>query len=115
MLLILSLAAGAALSNATLAATPAMAADGEQSVVVSYADLDLTRAADRHALNLRIRAAATEICGIRDYDHQLPQLQDVKTCAAGITNDVHPVVANVIAQAVSGHASIMAASAIVGK
>ncbi|MEO5640641.1 MAG: UrcA family protein [Sphingomicrobium sp.] len=105
----LALAAGAALSTTT----PAEGA--LQSVSVPYADLDLATRAGRHALDRRIHAAAADICGIRDYDHQLPQLQDVMICATDITNDVHPVVATVIAQAVSSHASIMAASAIVGK
>lgn len=44
-------------------AEPAAAAESEEAMRVSYADLDLRRAAGRVALRQRIRLAARELCG----------------------------------------------------
>lgn len=58
---ILLLAALAAAPNFAPALAQAPAADRTQ--VVSYADLDLSRAADVRKLDRRIRAAVAEVCG----------------------------------------------------
>ncbi|MEO7787306.1 MAG: UrcA family protein [Sphingomicrobium sp.] len=107
----LALAVGAALS----ANAPVATGEGAvQSVTVSYADLDLTTPHGRHALDSRVYAAAQHICGIDDYN-SLPSLQLVAECSARIAQDTRPVVVTTIAQVVSGHSSIMAATGIIGK
>lgn len=53
----------AALIAATLSAAPALAQPGPTRIAVGHADLDLTTAQGRSALDLRILRAARTACG----------------------------------------------------
>ena len=56
----------AALAAFAFAAPAAASPAGEESVAVSYAGLDLSKPADAALLDVRLRAAAREVCGTAD-------------------------------------------------
>lgn len=109
----LALAAGAALAAGPVA-QPSTTIEN-QSVTVSYADLDLGTPAGQRVLKKRVYTAAAHICGIDDYETALPDLQEVTGCSAQIASKFRPVVLTTIAQGIAGHASVAAAAGIIGK
>ncbi len=67
--------AAAAATLALLACAPAFAADvsPETRIVVSYADLDISRRAGAEALVVRLRQAAKQVCG------EAPNISDLRS------------------------------------
>lgn len=73
-------ALGAAALAAFAFTAPAAAAPADQeSVVVSYAGLDLSKPADAARFDMRLRAAAREVCGSAD-GRDLPLSAAVDAC-----------------------------------
>ena len=88
--------AAIALSTVALAASPALAGQVEtQSVVVSFGDLDLGKAAGMAQLDSRLRIAARQVCDTGDRDvHSLrlsaecrrQAVSDARTEVAALTS-----------------------------
>ncbi|MBV8687376.1 MAG: UrcA family protein [Alphaproteobacteria bacterium] len=75
----LSALAAVALTGATLAiGTPASAQTVEDSIAVRYGDLDLSDGAGAAQLELRLRQAASQVCG--DYGRDLSVNSSVQAC-----------------------------------
>jgi UrcA family protein len=74
---------------ACLAAYGASAEPSTKSVAVSFADLDLSKAAGAQTLYKRIKAAARQVCGPRDlYTHVGSQKQFRKCYDTAVANAV---------------------------
>jgi UrcA family protein len=84
----------------TIAATPAMAADTEKVAAVRIDDLNLTRAADRERLDIRVKSAARSVCrsGIRG----LADMTRQSECVAAAIARAEPQAERAIARAADG-------------
>lgn len=99
-----TLTAAAALAALLVTAAPAHA--GEKQALVTYADLDLTHAAGRAALDRRIAAAATRVCRAdsRDLARKLAE----RRCRGKALDDSRPAV-ELARRAASGQRLALAA------
>ncbi|WP_343520221.1 UrcA family protein [Sphingomonas sp.] len=85
-----NLARAAAIAAALLAAVPAFA-DGERSVEVSYADLNLASAQGKAAFERRLKAAAARVCGV-GLERDLRLHKVTQRCAATALESTGPAV-----------------------
>jgi len=92
---------GAAPVAALILPSAAMAAPEGQSVLVRYADLDLTSSRGTQALQARIDRAARAVCGSADI-RDLRAMSDVQHCRQVALSGAAPQVEVAIAQARSG-------------
>lgn len=81
-------AVAASLVNLSAAASPAMAQE-QETVVVSYADLNLGNQAGRNVLDRRIAQAASELCG-QFNPIELGQAEAGRSCVADTIASVQP-------------------------
>lgn len=85
-----NLARAAAIGAALVLAAPA-SADGTKSVQVSYADLNLSNAAGREALDRRVARTADRICGVEPgRDVKMQAL--AKHCARNARESARPAI-----------------------
>lgn len=85
-----NLAHAAAIAAVLVFAAPA-AADGAKSVKVSYADLNLSSAAGRDALDRRVARTAERICGVA-LESDLAMQMAAKRCAANARESARPAI-----------------------
>lgn len=96
-----ALAAVAATAATVSFSVPAEAAEpGVRTRLVSYADLDLGREADRTVLDGRIRRAAAFVCG--PMGRELSPMLQVMACRTDAVADAEARMAIVVAQAQTG-------------
>ena len=90
-----SVTAALAAAAALIAGTPAFAGTFQsngRTAEVRYGDLDLTQAADRQALNKRLRKAATQVCATSD-------VREMMACREKALDNVAQPTSAVIARA----------------
>jgi UrcA family protein len=74
----------------------AAAQDGQRTVLVSYADLDLRQAAGRQALEHRIGAAVNKVCSPAPAGVDLTQMHEFQTCRSQAMVGVQQQVAQIL-------------------
>lgn len=85
----------------TVAATPAIASETEnKTVAVHVDDLNLTRAADRERLDIRVRSAARSVC--RSGTRGLAEMTRQAECVAAAIARAEPLAERAIARAQDG-------------
>ena len=85
-----NLAHAAAIAAALVSAVPA-AADEAKSVEVSYADLNLSSATGRDALDRRIARVANRICGV-GLEREVMRQMLAERCAADARESARPAI-----------------------
>jgi UrcA family protein len=90
-----------ALAAAALLASPQVcafqSAQGD-SVVVSYADLNLSSASDRAILEARVERAINHVCGVDRSERQLTQRRESERCVNETTPNALAAINAVLAQ-----------------
>ena len=107
----LSALAALAIAGATVFPTVSQAAETE-SVVVSYADLNLASSAGQQILHRRVASAASTLCGFDGaMDYALNQA--VNNCRTTTVAGVQPAVASAINSARRGSVTVLDAAALI--
>jgi len=107
----LSALAAVAMAGAVLVPTVAQANDMD-SVVVSYADLNLASAVGQRALNQRVAVAADSLCGFADgIDYSVKQA--AAGCRSAAIDGAQPAVASAINLARHGSVTVLGGAALI--
>jgi UrcA family protein len=103
----------AAIATAAALVIPTVSqAQEEESVRVSYADLNLAKAPAQHELQRRIAFAATKVCGPVD-QRDLKFWQAVTNCRTGAISDAQPAYEAAVANALHPSVTVLQAAALV--
>jgi len=108
-----TLPALAALAVASALVVPTVSQAAEQdSMRVSYADLNLASDGGQQNLEKRIAFAASVVCGPAEH-RDVPQVQLVGECRAATYNDAQPAFQTAVASARRGEVEILGAALII--